>query len=157
MQRLGLALAAAVFLIDQVTKPWILSVFETGPRIIEVLPFFNLVLVYNRGVSFGLLSNDHIAGPFLLAGLAVLIAGGIWFWLMRTADTLLMTIACGLIIGGAFGNALDRILYGAVVDFLDFHVAGWHWPAFNVADCGIVVGAVLLAADGLFIKRDAPT
>ena len=154
MQKLGLIIAAVVFVVDQITKPWILSVFEAGPRVIEVTSFFNLVLVYNRGVSFGLLSNDHVAGPFLLAGLAVVVAIAIWYWMLRTADTRWMAIACGLIVGGAFGNALDRLLYGAVVDFLDFHVAGWHWPAFNVADCGIVVGAVLLAADGLFVRRD---
>lgn len=157
MQKLGLAVAAIVFIVDQITKPWILSVFDTGPRIVEVTPFFNLVLVYNKGVSFGMLSNDHVAGPFLLAGLAILVAGAIWYWLLRTADSRMMAVACGLIVGGAFGNALDRLLYGAVVDFLDFHLAGWHWPAFNVADCGIVVGAVVLALDGLFVKRTPPT
>lgn len=152
MQRLGLAIATVVFAADQISKPWILSVFEGGARPVEVTSFFNLVLVYNRGVSFGLFSNDSTSGPFILAALAVAIALGIWWFLLRKAGARLMAIACGLIIGGAFGNALDRLLYGGVVDFLDFHVAGYHWPAFNIADCAIVVGAVLIAADGLFGK-----
>ncbi|MEC9268273.1 MAG: signal peptidase II [Pseudomonadota bacterium] len=152
MQRLGLAIATVVFAADQISKPWILSVFEGGARPVEVTSFFNLVLVYNRGVSFGLFSNDSTSGPFILAGLAVAIALGIWWFLLRKVGARLMAIACGLIIGGAFGNALDRLLYGGVVDFLDFHVAGYHWPAFNIADCAIVVGAVLIAADGLFGK-----
>ena len=162
MQKLGLIIAAVIFVVDQITKPVILGFFgnptlDQWVRPVEVLPFFNLVLVWNKGVSFGILSNDHVAGPFLLAGLAVIIAVGIWFWFMRSAETRYMAVCCGLIVGGAFGNAADRLLYGAVVDFLDFHVAGYHWPAFNVADCAIVVGAILLAADGLFVKRDAPT
>lgn len=150
MQKLGLAIAAAVFVSDQITKPVILSVFDTGPRVIEVTSFFNLVLVYNRGVSFGLLSNDSPYGPYLLAALAVVIAGAIWHFILRPADRRFSAVAAGLIIGGAFGNALDRLLYGAVVDFLDFHVAGYHWPAFNIADCAIVVGAVLMVVDSLF-------
>ncbi len=150
MQRLGLVLALLVFALDQISKPLILSVFADGARAIEVTSFFNLVLVYNRGVSFGLLSNDNPFGPYLLAALAIGIAVAIYHFLMRKAETRLMIMACGLVIGGAFGNALDRLLYGAVVDFLDLHIGGYHWPAFNVADCAIVVGAVLIAVDGLF-------
>lgn len=152
MQRFGLVVAALVFAADQISKPWILSVFEGGARPVEVTPFFNLVLVYNRGVSFGLFSNDSAYGPYILAGLAVAIALGIWWFLLRKATGRYMAVACGMIVGGAFGNALDRLLYGGVVDFLDFHIAGYHWPAFNIADCAIVVGAVLVAADGLFGK-----
>ena len=150
MQRLGLILAVVVFALDQISKPWILSVFEDRFQAIEVSPFFNLVLVYNRGVSFGMFTNDLAHGPYLLAGMAVAIAAGVWWFLLRRAEKTIMAIAAGLIIGGAFGNALDRLLYGAVVDFLDFHVAGYHWPAFNIADCAIVVGAAVLVFDGLF-------
>lgn len=152
LQKLGLGIAAAVFVSDQITKPVILSVFETGPRVIEVTSFFNLVLVYNRGVSFGLLSNDSPYGPYLLAGLACVIAAAIWHFILRRAEARFTAISAGLIIGGAFGNALDRLLYGAVVDFLDFHVAGYHWPAFNIADCAIVVGAALMVYDSLFLQ-----
>lgn len=150
MHRIGYLIAVLVFIADQVSKPWILSVFEANPRPIEVTGFFNLVLVYNRGVSFGLFSNDSAYGPFILAGMAVVIAGLIWHFLFRRAEYKLMVFACALVIGGAFGNALDRVLYGAVVDFLDFHAMGYHWPAFNIADCAIVCGAVLIAFDGLF-------
>ena len=132
MQRLGLILAVCVFGLDQISKPWILSVFDGGVRFVEVTPFFNLVLVYNRGVSFGLLSNDSSFGPYILAGLAIAIALAIYYFL------------------------LDRLLYGAVVDFLDFHIAGYHWPSFNVADCAIVVGAFLIAYDGLFGTPNEP-
>ena len=156
MQRLGLILAVCVFGLDQISKPWILSVFDGGVRFVEVTPFFNLVLVYNRGVSFGLLSNDSSFGPYILAGLAIAIALAIYYFLLRKTDKRIMVIACGLIIGGAFGNALDRLVYGAVVDFLDFHIAGYHWPSFNVADCAIVVGAFLIAYDGLFGTPNEP-
>lgn len=157
MQRIGLSLAAAIFVADQISKPLILSLFETRGSWIEVTSFFNLVLVYNKGVSFGLLSNDAPYGPYLLAALAVAIAGLIWYFLLRRAEHRMMAVAAGLIVGGALGNALDRVLYGGVVDFLDFHVAGYHWPAFNIADCAIVVGAALLAFDGLFGKAKTPT
>jgi signal peptidase II len=157
LQKLGLSIAAAVFVSDQITKPVILSVFDTGPRVIEVTPFFNLVLVYNRGVSFGLLSNDSPYGPYLLAALAVAIAAAIWHFILRRADRRLSAVSAGLIIGGAFGNALDRLLYGAVVDFLDFHAAGHHWPAFNIADCAIVVGAALMVVDSLFMQPKTHT
>ncbi|MDF1750812.1 MAG: signal peptidase II [Alphaproteobacteria bacterium] len=156
MQRIGLLLAVCIFGLDQISKPWILSVFDGGARFVEVTPFFNLVLVYNRGVSFGLLSNNAEHGPYILAGLAVAIALAIYYFLLCKTEKRIMAIACGLIIGGAFGNALDRLLYGAVVDFLDFHVAGYHWPSFNVADCAIVVGAFLIAYDGLFGAAKQP-
>ena len=119
-------------------------------------PFFNLVLVWNRGVSFGMFNSGGAFAPWLLSGLALAVVVGLLVWLKRS-DQLLTGLGLGLVIGGAFGNLIDRIRFGAVVDFLDFHLAGWHWPAFNLADAAICVGAVLMLADGLLVRRQPPT
>ena len=149
----ALGLAALVILLDQLSKWLILAVVMQPPRQIEVLPFFNLVLTYNRGISFGMLSGDSPWQPFLLAGLALVIVAGLLIWLFRQ-DGLLASLAIGLIVGGALGNVIDRMIHPGVVDFLDFHVAGWHWPAFNMADSAITVGVILLLLDGLFWDRE---
>ncbi|MEX0759766.1 MAG: signal peptidase II [Tistlia sp.] len=145
----ALALAAIVVLLDQLTKWLILTEIMVPPRPIEVTGFFNIVLAFNRGVSFGLLASDYAWKPYLLAGLALVVVALLLYWL-RSQRGWAPTVAVGLIVGGAVGNIIDRFLHGAVVDFLDFHVAGWHWPAFNVADTGIVCGVGLLLADSLF-------
>lgn len=122
------------------------------PRLIAVFPGFNLTLVYNRGVSWGAL---HWLGPWALSVLALAISAALIIW-MRKAETRLLAVALGMVVGGAVGNVIDRFLFGAVVDFLDFYVPGtdWpHWPAFNVADSGIVVGVALIILDGLFADR----
>ena len=117
------------------------------PRVIELLGFFDLVLVWNRGVSFGLLGGGELgAWPFV--ALAVAISVGLAVWLARLRQPL-MVLAVGLILGGALGNVIDRLVYGAVVDFIDLHAGDWHWPAFNVADAAITVGVAVLAADAL--------
>ena len=90
--------------------------------------------------------------PWLLSGLALAVVIGLLFWLRRSEHAM-MAIGLGLVIGGALGNVIDRVRYGAVVDFLDFHLAGWHWPAFNLADAGICVGAGLIVVDGLLAPR----
>jgi len=146
---IGLWIASAVVLLDQGSKSWILQRVMVPPRVIEVTSFFNLVLTWNRGVSFGLFNNDSSLNAWVLPVVAVLILAFLFFWLKR-AKTLVMSIGLGLIIGGAFGNLIDRLRFGAVADFLDFHVAGYHWPAFNVADAGITVGVGVLIADSLF-------
>ncbi len=151
MTRLGLTVAAAIFVADQITKWIILSQVMVPPRVIEVTGFFNLVMVWNRGVSFGLFSNDSPLGPWLLSGLAVAISIGLFIWLRR-ADNRLLAAALGLVIGGALGNVIDRVRFGAVADFLDFHLAGWHWPAFNVADAAIVMGVALILIEGFLPK-----
>lgn len=145
----ALALAAVVVLLDQFSKWLILTVVMAPPRTIEVTGFFNLVLAFNRGVSFGLLASDYSWKPYLLAGLALIVVGALIFW-VRGQRGWVPTAAAGLIVGGAVGNIVDRFVHGAVVDFLDFHLAGWHWPAFNVADTAIVCGVGLLLADSLF-------
>ena len=147
--RPGLLMAAAVLALDQVSKWMILIVVMDPPRVIPVTSFFNFVLGWNRGISFGMLDGDSNLNLWLLPLLALVIIVALVVWLART-DGGLVALALGLIIGGAAGNVVDRFLHGAVVDFLDIHAAGWHWPAFNVADAGITVGAGLLILDSLF-------
>ncbi|HYH17805.1 MAG TPA: signal peptidase II [Azospirillum sp.] len=145
---LGLAVAALVIVLDQVTKWWILSIMQP-PHVIEVLPFFNLVLVWNQGVSFGLFSHEAEIMPYVLSAVALGIAGVLLSWLRR-ADRWFVALALGMVIGGAIGNIIDRLRFGAVVDFLDVHAMGWHFWVFNIADSGISVGVALLVIDGLF-------
>jgi signal peptidase II len=150
--RLGLALAAAVAVADQLVKWWAIPALSATPGGIEVLPFFNLVMVWNRGVSFGLLGGAALP-PLLLAGFAGLVAVGLAVWLARV-DGRWPVVGIGLIIGGAVGNIVDRLLHGAVADFFDFHVGAYHWPAFNVADAAISVGLAALVIDSLLIRRE---
>ncbi len=153
---LGLGILVVVLLADQVTKALVLDFFESRtyllPRGLALTGFLNLVLVHNTGVSFGLLSNN---GPWVLAGLTVVIVLVLGTWLVRTHSRLVAG-ALGLIIGGAVGNLMDRVRLGAVTDFVDVHAFGYHWPAFNVADSAITVGAVLLILESLFSARTPP-
>jgi signal peptidase II len=103
-------------------------------------------------VSFGLFATGTDLGPWILSILALVIVAVLLFWL-RKAEGILIPIAIGLIVGGAIGNVIDRVIYGAVVDFLDVYWGSYHWPAFNVADSSITVGAILLVADSLFSGR----
>lgn len=144
----GLGLAAVVLLTDQLSKLWIVnSVMADGGQVIEVTPFLNLVMAWNRGVSFGMLSG--ILTPWSLLGFAILFSILLGVWLWRT-PVLWVRIGLGLMIGGALGNAIDRVRWGAVADFVDVHAFGWHFWAFNVADSGISIGAALLILDSLF-------
>ena len=151
--RRGLAIAALVMALDQATKWWILLSVMRPPRMIEITPFFNLVLTWNRGVSFGFLNTDSAAGPWILSVLALVVVALLVVWLARAGGWFVIG-ALGLIIGGALGNVIDRAVHRAVVDFLDFHWAGYHWPAFNVADSAITVGAAMLVVDSLFSGRN---
>lgn len=152
-RKTGWALAALALVLDQASKTWILESVMQPPQVIEVTPFFNLVLAWNRGVSFGMFNNQSDYGPYLLTGLAVVIIIALAVWLWR-ATTRLSVLALGMIIGGAIGNVIDRIQYGAVVDFLDVHAFGYHWPAFNVADSAVCVGAAILILESLFTKGE---
>ena len=138
-----LGLATLIFLLDQASKLWITQVVMSPPKTIEVLPVFNLVLVFNKGVSFGILGGDGPWRPILLSALAIAITIGLLIWQWRS-PTRGGWFAVGLIIGGAIGNVVDRLRVGAVVDFLDFHLAGYHWPAFNVADSAITIGVFII-------------
>lgn len=153
--RRGLALAAAVIVFDQITKWLILDAFLPDPSRVEVLPFFNLVLTWNPGVSFGMFGGLGDLGPWILTIFALVIAAVMGVWMMRT-NGVWTALGLSLLVGGALGNVIDRVRFGAVVDFLDFHVLGYHWPAFNVADSAISVGAAVLIIEALFTKAETP-
>ncbi len=153
--RLGLVAAILVILFDQATKWWIMAVVMQPPRIIPVTPFFNLVMGWNRGISFGLFDGDSAVNVWILPLVALAIVAALVVWLRRVQGVWLAS-AIGLVIGGALGNVVDRLRFGAVADFLDFHVAGYHWPAFNVADSGITVGVAMLVLDSLFMGAEKP-
>jgi signal peptidase II len=154
MLKRGIGVAALVVLLDQLTKAWVVGFFAGQPRMVGVTPFFSLVLTWNRGVSFGFFNAGDGPGPLVFSLLAAAIVIALLLWLARTDDPLLAG-GIGLVIGGAIGNVVDRLSRGAVVDFLDFHLAGWHWPAFNVADAGICIGVGLMLLDGLLGRREA--
>lgn len=151
MWRLGLAAVLAALVIDQLSKWIILNLVMDPPAPIAVLPVFDLVLAWNRGVSFSMLSSGAAQAPYLLAGFALLVVAGLGAWLARVKAPL-PALGLGLIIGGAVGNVIDRLRFGAVVDFLYFHYAGWGFPAFNLADTAITFGVALLLLDSLFGK-----
>lgn len=151
--RTGLTVAAVVLVLDQLTKWLILAWVQPVPPI-EVTGFFNIVLVWNEGVSFGMLQGLGDHGLWVIGGFAVVICAVLLVWLARETRPL-TRFALGLVLGGAIGNLIDRVRFGAVVDFLDFHAFGYHWPAFNVSDSAIVIGAALLVVDGLRPDRKA--
>lgn len=150
---LGLALAvgAAVMALDQAIKWLIVAYVMEPPRVIEVTGFFNLVLTYNTGVSFGLLRGAAPWHAWILIAIALAVVVGLLVWLARQPRPQpLLAVAVGVVMGGALGNVIDRMHGPGVIDFLDFHVAGWHWPAFNLADSAITLGVILIVLDGLF-------
>ena len=149
--RFGLAIAAAVVVLDQLSKQAILDYVMDPPRVIPLTPFLNVVMVWNRGASFGFLNIAAAWVPWLLSLFAVAVAAGLMVWLRRVGERWI-AVALGLIIGGAIGNVIDRARFGAVADFIDFYVGSFHWPAFNVADSAITIGIVILVIDGL-IRR----
>ena len=153
MTRFGVALAFLIAVLDQISKWWVLADVMSPPTVIPVTPFFNLVLVWNRGVSFGILNQSSTWIPCLLSALAAAICVALFVWLRR-AENRRLAASLGLIIGGALGNLIDRLRFGAVVDYLDVHVAGYHWPAFNVADAAITVGVGILLIDSLITGRE---
>lgn len=140
----ALLAAAASVILDQVSKRVIVDHVLNPPSIISVTPFFNLRLGYNTGISFGMLSGDLSLPPAILGSLTLLVAVALLVWGAGRSDRLL-SASFGAIAGSAIGNTLDRFRQGAVVDFLDLHACGWHWPAFNLADVVIVSGAAVVA------------
>jgi signal peptidase II len=152
--RLGLFAAALLFLADQASKWWILEIARLPEvRHIPLLAAgplgLDLTMVWNRGVTFGLLSGDGALNHLLLAGLAAAVAAFLLRWMAR-AETWWVAAALGAVVGGAVGNIVDRLRFGAVVDFVDAHAWGWHWYVFNLADAAIVCGVGVLLADALF-------
>jgi signal peptidase II len=149
MQRWALIFIVVVAVLDQLTKQIMISLVFEPPRLIEVTSFFNLVPVRNTGVSFGLFGSNTELARWALVAVAVVIMIALLIWLFRAGSTYI-AVALVLVIGGAASNVIDRALAGAVIDFLDFHVSGVHWPAFNLADSVIVLGTAMLLYDGLF-------
>ena len=145
--RVGLRTAVFLVVVDQVSKWWIVYNVMRPPQKFEITSFFDIVMVWNRGVSFGFCGD---CGPAVLTGLAAVITVALLIWVWRS-DTWLQACALGLIIGGAVGNGIDRLRFGAVADFLHFHWGENYFPAFNVADAAISVGVVLLLIDALFM------
>lgn len=152
------ALAAIPVLIaaDQATKIWIKGLIADHGGAITLTPFFNLVHVWNPGISFGLFPAESDRGVYVLLALAGIISA-LFMAMLVTAKSRLLAYGCAITIGGAVGNMIDRVQYGAVYDFLDFHAFGYHWPAFNIADASIFIGIVMVAIYELFLRSsDTP-
>jgi signal peptidase II len=148
-----MALSALTLVADQASKQLLLNYLQKfGPVIPVVDDFFRLVIVWNRGVSFGMLGGDRSLPPWVLSAVAVAVCIGLFVWLRRVQGRF-TGWGIGLVIGGAIGNVIDRARWGAVFDFADFYVGQWHWPAFNIADSAIVLGVVLMLLDSLLGER----
>lgn len=165
---IGFSIAIDMVLLDQTSKWFVLEYIlkplgdaplyitdwflEAPARLphtsIEITSFFNLGMVWNEGISFGLFGGS---GPMLLVLMSLGISALFALWLIRS-QRWIQAISLGMVIGGALGNVIDRLRFGAVADFLDFHIAGWHYPAFNVADSCITLGIAFLVFDGLFLE-----
>lgn len=141
---LGLALASLTFGLDQLFKWWMLGPFDIAAKgLVTITPFFDLVLAWNRGVSYGWFAQHSHEGQIILVVVSLIITCILWLWLAR-ANRPLTAAALGLVIGGALGNALDRVVHGAVADFFLLHAYGYSWYVFNIADMAIVAGVGLL-------------
>jgi len=150
---LGIAAAALVLAADQASKYWVLNVLDLQTLgTLALLPVLNLTMVWNRGVTFGLLNSLGPYGAPALGVGALLVVGALAIWLTR-AERPLVAGAIGAIAGGAVGNVIDRLRFGAVVDFIHAHAFGWSWYVFNVADAAIVCGVAALLLDGLRTRR----
>jgi signal peptidase II len=151
--RAGILAALIALILDQASKLWLLYVFDLGRRgAVQVTPFFDLLLAWNVGISFGWFQDDSLIAQAILTLVKAAAVIALAFW-MAWSRTMLATIALGLIIGGAIGNAIDRFAYGAVLDFALFHIeiAGktYNWYVFNLADVAIVAGVAALLYDSL--------
>lgn len=147
--RTGLFLAILVLFLDQVTKLAILEWVAPPAAGISITGFLAIVLVWNRGMSFGMLNVGDPLVPWILGALSIGVAIGLIWWLAR-AYRWLVVAGLGLVLGGAIGNLADRLIYGAVVDFVLLHAGSWQWPAFNLADSAITLGVIALLWDSLF-------
>jgi signal peptidase II len=154
--RLGFAAALLTLVLDQGSKLGLLFGYELPIREPVVLaPFINLIVVWNRGISYGLFQQHSEVGRWLLTALSIAAALALFLW-MRRAENRVLALALGLIAGGAIGNAVDRIAYGAVFDFVHVHVGSFSWYVFNIADAAIVAGVVGLIYDSVFAGRGQP-
>ncbi len=156
LTRIGLAAALGALVIDQASKLWLIFVYGLPAKgRVPVAPFLDFAMTWNRGISYGWFQQE---GPWLLLGVKIVAVSLLWVWLAR-AETRLTALALGLIIGGALGNALDRILYGAVADFVLFYIQtpawSFHWYVFNLADVAIVAGVAGLLYESVVGDRAA--
>ncbi len=156
---MGLAVAAITCVVDQATKLWLLNVFDLADRgVVTLTPFLDLVLVWNTGISYGLFPQEGLVGQWALLAVKAAAVVLLWVWLAR-AGSRLTGLSLGLIIGGALGNAIDRVAYGAVADFVLFHIKtqnfSFSWYVFNIADVAIVAGVIGLLYDSLSGTRAA--
>lgn len=152
--RYGFGLAVLVLILDQAVKLWLLRVVDlasAGP--IRIAPFLEFVLVWNRGISYGLFQQDTGTGRWLLVGFTLVVIGVLMVWLVRARDRWTAT-SVALIVGGAIGNLIDRIAYGAVADYVHFFVGSFSWYVFNIADAAIALGVVGLLVDALRGRRN---
>ena len=150
MSRLGFIVAVLALIADQALKWWMLNIFRIEAKgQVAVTPFFDLVMVWNPGISYGLFPQGSAAGRYVLIAIALAAVVGLIVWLARERSTV-GAAGIGLVIGGAIGNAIDRAVYGAVADFFSFHAFGFHWYVFNIADTAIVAGVVGLLYESLF-------
>lgn len=151
---LGLGVALATLLLDQAHKWWMIEVYHIAEKgRVVVTPFLDLVFVLNKGISYGFFTQDGHGGQWALAAFAVLASLGLAVWLVRGATNAVMAISIGLIIGGALGNAIDRVVLGGVADFFSLHAFGFYWYVFNIADVAIVAGVAGLLYDSLWLSR----
>jgi signal peptidase II len=159
LTRFGLIAAVVALAIDQAVKLWLLFVFDLGNQgLVHLTPFLDLVLAWNTGISYGLFPQDGDFGRYVLLALKASAVVVLWVWLARVSDRL-TALALGLIIGGALGNGIDRIAYGAVMDFVLFHITtpsfNFTWYVFNLADVAIVAGVIGLLYESFFGYRAA--
>ncbi|MUG78065.1 signal peptidase II [Commensalibacter melissae] len=146
----GLGMLFLIFLLDQISKYCILNIVNLPQKgSIPVIPFFNFTMVWNRAITFGMLGQFGSWGSVIFSVSAFVIAASLFIWMIR-ARKIWVIMSLGAIVGGALGNILDRLRFGAVVDFIHFHVAGWSWYVFNVADSAIVCGVIILLMDAFF-------
>jgi signal peptidase II len=153
--RLGLVVAVVTLLLDQASKWWVLDVYRLAERgRVFVTPFFDLVFVKNIGISYSLFDQDSYGGQLMLAGFGALATLALWVWLARGTTNRLLGISLGLIMGGAVGNAIDRLHLGGVADFISLHALGFYWYVFNIADVAIVAGVIGLLYESFVTSRN---
>jgi signal peptidase II len=151
--RIGFVVAVVTLVLDQVSKLYTLFVFDLPVREpVRLTPYLDLMVVWNRGISYGLFQQQTELGRWILIGISIAAAIGLSLWISRTAGHLLAA-SLGLIVGGAVGNAIDRVAYGAVFDFIHVHIGTFSWYVFNVADAAIVAGVVGLLYDSFVLER----
>jgi signal peptidase II len=151
--RLGFWVALATFALDQASKLYLLYGYDLPVwEPLVLAPFLELVVVWNQGMSYGLFKQNTEVGRWALVAVQIAAAVGLSLWMVRASGRILV-LSLALIVGGAAGNALDRIVFGAVFDFVHFHVGAWSWYVFNVADAAIVAGVIGLLYDALVLER----